>query len=252
MLSNDLEYRVVKPDKSLSDFVESFWMLVNHAGIGKDIVVLPDGRIDVFFSQSATKAFHVTLLGLESEPSQTILEPGIITFAVSLRPLAVEYLLKTKVAALVNHGTILPTGIWGITADDLNNFDSFCSKLSNVLIGSIEDKVDSRKQKLFELLYQSNGTIPVAELSRHVYWSSRQINRYFNDQFGLSLKSYSTILRFRASFQQIKDGKLFPDQHFTDQAHFIKEIKKFAGVIPKELSRNKDDRFIQFSTLPKK
>jgi AraC-like DNA-binding protein len=89
-------------------------------------------------------------------------------------------------------------------------------------------------------------------MSEQVHWSSRQINRYFNQLFGLSLKAYCNILRFRASFQHIKEGKLFPEQNFTDQAHFIKEIKKFSGVLPKELSKNKDDRFIQFSTLTKK
>jgi AraC-like DNA-binding protein len=89
----------------------------------------------------------------------------------------------------------------------------------------------------------------VTELSEKVSWSSRQINRYFNQQFGLSLKAYCGILRFRASFPNIKEGKLFPEQNFSDQSHFIKEVRKLAGVSPKELMKNKNDRFIQFSAL---
>jgi AraC-like DNA-binding protein len=91
----------------------------------------------------------------------------------------------------------------------------------------------------------------VKELSENVYWSSRQINRYFNDKFGISLKKFCTILRFKASFQHIKEGKLFPEQNFADQAHFIREVKKLTGFTPKELCKNQNDRFVQFSTLTK-
>lgn len=78
------------------------------------------------------------------------------------------------------------------------------------------------------------------------------MNRYFNQTFGLSLKAYCNILRFRASIEHIKQGKLFPELNFSDQAHFIKEVKKLSGVVPKELSKNENDRFIQLSTLTKK
>jgi AraC-like DNA-binding protein len=94
--------------------------------------------------------------------------------------------------------------------------------------------------------------MPVKELADKVFWSSRQINRYFNEQFGISLKAYCNILRFKNSLHHIKDGQLFPDLDFADQAHFIKEVKRFSGVVPKELFKNRNDRFILLSALPKK
>ncbi|WP_428658191.1 helix-turn-helix domain-containing protein [Runella sp.] len=246
------DYEIYKPDPSLSDFVESFWMLANHSDTDKEIVILPDGRIDLFFSYSAAESFHIVLLGLESTPTQTSFPPGTVIFAISLKLLAIEYLLDRDISDLVNEGQLLPSGFWGITLEDLNDFDHFCRKASDKIRTLIKQNVDDRKQKLFQLIYSSNGALTVQELSERVHWSSRQINRYFNQQFGLPLKAYCTILRFRASFQHIKEGKLFPELNFTDQAHFIKEIKRLSGVVPKELSKNKNDRFIQFSTLPKK
>ena len=82
-----------------------------------------------------------------------------------------------------------------------------------------------------------------------MHWSSRQINRYFNQQFGISLKVYCNILRFGASFKHISEGKLFPEQNLTDQNHFIKEIKKYAGVKPKVLSKNKDNQFVNITAI---
>jgi hypothetical protein len=51
---------------------------------------------------------------------------------------------------------------------------------------------------------------------------------------------------FQASLSHIKEGKLFPQLNYYDQSHFIKEIKKFSGVSPKELFKNQNDRFYNF------
>ncbi|SHN20913.1 helix-turn-helix domain-containing protein [Mucilaginibacter sp. OK098] len=252
MFDNDLEYKIIKADASISHFVERFWMLANHSDNDKEIVVIPDGRIDILFSCSTTEPFHITLMGLESEPTQTTFPKKTLFFAVNLKLLAIEYLLNTSISNLVNQALQLPPDFWGITRDDLNDFYKFCEKISNKIKTLLPQETDNRKQKLFELIYASNGSLTVKALSEKVYWTSRQINRYFNQQFGLSLKAYCNILRFRASFQHIKEGKLFPEQNFTDQAHFIKEIKRLSGVTPKELFKNKNDRFIQFSALPPK
>jgi AraC-like DNA-binding protein len=252
MSNNDIEYKIIEAEESISDFVERFWMLTNHSHTEKEIVVIPDGRIDIFFSYSDIEPFHTTLMGLESEPTQTMLPSKTVIFAVNLKLLAIEYLLNTSISNILNEVQHLPTDFWAITREDLNDFEALCIKLTNKIKTLIPQEVDNRKQKLFNLIYSSNGSLSVAELSEKVFWSSRQINRYFNQMFGLSLKAYCNILRFRASVQHIKEGVLFPEQNFTDQAHFIKEVKKLSGVTPKELFKNKNDRFLQFSTLPKK
>ncbi|QDK79960.1 helix-turn-helix transcriptional regulator [Spirosoma sp. KCTC 42546] len=250
MPKNDVDYKLRKPDSSLSDFVESFWMLANPSDQEKKVVVLPDGRIDIFFSYSSTEPFHSTLMGLGTEPDATAIPPKTVMFAVSFRLLAIEYLLGIKLSSLVNYATRLPADFWGISEHDLTDFDSFCNKVSATLTGLLQRNIDVRKQKLFELIYSSAGALSVAELADNVGWSSRQINRYFTTYVGISLKAYCTILRFRASLNHIKSGKLYPEQNFADQTHFIKEIKKFSGVIPKELARNANDRFILLLTLP--
>lgn len=251
-MNDDFEYKHVNPDESIADFVESFWLLKSPSNTNKDIVILPDGRIDLFLSKSATEPFHITLSGLETQPDQATLEPGTIMFAISFKLLAAEYIFQTAVSALLDNAKFLPEDFWDFIANDLLDFDLFCKNASQKIQSLLPKEVDNRKRKLFDLIYSSNGELTVNELSEKVFWSSRQINRYFNQQFGLSLKAYCKILRFRASFQHIKDGKLFPQQDFADQSHFIKEVKKLSGVSPKELKRNQNDRFIQFSTLPSK
>jgi len=146
----------------------------------------------------------------------------------------------------------LSDDFWGFHANDLNDFDAFYKKATQKLMTLLPPEVDDRKRKLFDLIYATNGEMSVKELSEKAFWSSRQINRYFTQQLGLSLKMFCKILRFRASLEHVAQGRLSPELNFTDQTHFIKEIKKFSGVVPKELSKNKNDRFVLLSVLKDK
>lgn len=248
-MNNEFYCKFLSPDPSLDIFVESIGMFHNPSDEPKEAVVIPDGRVDLFFLQSGTEALHVLLIGLETAPEQRIIPPHTLAFVVSFRPLGAEYILQTSIADLLNTAKELPDGFWNFTADMMNDFEVFYQYASRVIQELAPEKTDPRKRLLFELIYASKGEMNVTELSERTSWSSRQINRYFSKQFGLSLKSYSTILRFRASLEHIAAGKLFPELNYTDQTHFIREIKKFSGVIPKELAKNKNDRFILLSVL---
>lgn len=248
-MDSGFELNFVEPDATIAEFVESIGMFYNGSAIDKEVVVMPDGRIDLFFWKPAAQPFQVLLMGLETYPEQRSVAPNTLAFVISLKPLAVEYILKTSINDILNSAKSLKEGFLNINADDLENFEAFKLKISHQIETLLPSQIDHRKRKLFELIYSSNGEMSVSELSRQADWSSRQINRYFNQQYGLSLKVYCNILRFRASLHHIAHGKLFPELNFTDQNHFIKAVKKFSGVVPKELLKNKDDRFLLLSVL---
>jgi len=249
MQTNDIEWKIIKPQNELNDFVESFWMLTNHTDKEHQIVILPDGRFDIIFLLSDKEGFQTTLKGLDTEPEKTTIPANTIFFAVSFKLLAIEYLLEVKVHSLLNKGINLPKNFWEITPNELTDFSAFYEKVSAKMISLIKLTIDNRKRKLFDFIYASNGTLTVKELSEKVFWSNRQINRYFNQTFGISLKAYCNIFRFKSSLYHIKNGKLFPELNFADQNHFIREVKKMSGVTPKELSKNKNDRFILLSAI---
>jgi AraC-like DNA-binding protein len=243
-----ITHQIILPDASLNNFVESFWMLQNMADLEHQIIILPDGRFDVIF-MIIDGNFSATLKGLDIEPQQTAIPSNATFFAVSFKLLAIEYLLDLPVNSLLNEGMRLPNDHWGIQINDLGNFEGFCEKIRIKLKTLIKPNIDNRKKELFDLIYTSNGTLSVKELSEKVFWSSRQINRYFNLTFGVSLKAYCNIFRFKSSLNHIKKGKLFPELNFADQNHFIREVKKMSGVTPKELAKNQNDRFILLSAL---
>jgi len=252
-LTKDLEFKLIQPDATLSEFVDSFWMLINHADEAKEIVTLPDGKVDILFCYAETEPFHTMLMDLDRQSSQVMFKPKSFIFAVSFKLLAVEYVLETSIAKQLNVPLLLPADFWDINRKDLDNFENFTKKIADKIHHILKGKIiDERKRKLFNAIYLSNGAITVKELADKSAWTSRQINRYFNQYIGVPLKEYCNFLRFQASLPQIIRGKFFPEQNYADQAHFIKTIKRHSGLTPKELNKNENDRFVQFLALAKK
>jgi AraC-like DNA-binding protein len=247
-----LEYKFKQPPSDILNFVDKFYCIKNPTSSEKKIVVIPDGSIDIFYIIEENGSFSSTLIGLETQPTKAFFPPKCTFIGVSLKLLAVEYILQISIAEILNSAKELPKDFWGITHGDAANFEQFCKKIIAVIRERNNSTIDIRKQNLFSQLYQTNGSLTVKEYSQKSIWTERQINRYFNSTFGLSLKSVCSLLRFRASLVHLKAGKLFPEQNYFDQAHFINEVKKLTKCTPKELAQNENDRFLQLSAIRRK
>lgn len=245
----DFSATYYKPDNDIADFVSTYWTIENPT-YKNNITLIPDAFFELILAKDAGKDFEIWLVGLGTTFEDNKEMPATKMFGISFKLIASEYLFGESIADIVNAAKKLPQNFWDFCEGDLDDIENLTEKANAKIREIIPAEIDSRKQQLFEILYQSKGEVSVSNLAERVSWSSRQINRYFNRQFGISLKSYCTFLRFRSSYEHLKEGKLFPEQNFSDQAHFIREVKKLSGVSPKELSKNENDRFIQFSANP--
>lgn len=69
--------------------------------------------------------------------------------------------------------------------------------------------------------------------------SDRHLRREFKNYTGLNLRSFIKIYRFYYAFYQLLSGaftsltELALDSGYFDQAHFIREFKKYAGMSPR-------------------
>ena len=66
------------------------------------------------------------------------------------------------------------------------------------------------------------------------------------------MKTLLNIVRCNASYPDIAEGKLYPEKEYADQAHYIKEIKKYTDSSPSRLYKNENDRFLQLSAFKEK
>ncbi len=206
MLKDQINYTIIEPGKPLQDYVKFFWHLTNHTNTDKKVIILPDGYFDIIFFSAGSSPFKTLLAGLSANPQEYIIPAHSVTFAISFKLMAAEYILNRKIGDLINTQIYLPNFFWDIEPEKLSGFKNFADAVSHKINTLINGKVDDRKKKLFDIVYTTNGLASVQQISDTVYWSPRQINRYFTGWFGLTLKKYCNILRYRASFKNLKEA----------------------------------------------
>jgi AraC-like DNA-binding protein len=249
----EISYQEIKPDSALGSFVKCFWRFENGSANTFSSTILPDGCFDLIIRISDNKLKSISLTGLWSQPINTSADASSVLIGIRFRLLAAEYVFGREIASILNSDLALSPDFWSLNNFPISNFEAFADQISVKLYSIINGgkEMDSRKQKLWDMLYQTNGALTVEEYAKSASWSRRQINRYFNNNFGLSLKAYCNILKTFASFKDIAKGNLYPEDNYFDQSHFIKDIKKYTGTNPKELRKNENGRFLQLSTMPK-
>ncbi|MGX5820105.1 helix-turn-helix domain-containing protein [Chitinophaga lutea] len=247
-----MQYREIKPSGFLTNFMHSFWEY-ETGETAFEHTIIPDGYFDLIAAFENGILKTVKLTGVWTKPVNVSLPKSTKILAIRFKLIATEYLFQHEIKTICNATRELPLTFWNIHAYGNNDFEKFAAEITSRLENTLKHlkEIDSRKLKLFELAYSSKG-LSVAELSKNVFWSSRQINRYFHQQFGFPLKNFLDIVRCNDAYKNIAAGNLFPDDHFFDQAHFIREVKKHTGTTPGELSKNQNVRFIQLATKPGK
>ncbi len=246
-----MNYHEIKPSECLKDYIKCFWFS-ETADYEARHTILPDGYFDLIVEMRGGEICVVKLTGVWTKPINVVTPPNTKLFSMRFKLLAAEYLFQREIKSILDTMQQLPLDFWQINQFNGNTLDQYAAYITDYLTTNIAmpTEINNRKIKLFDLAYQQKTT-SVAEIAKQVGWRSRQINRYFNSVFGFSLKQFLDIIRFRKSFKYISKGQIHPENNYFDQSHFIKEVKKYAGVTPKELYKNEDDRFLQLKTLQK-
>lgn len=93
-----------------------------------------------------------------------------------------------------------------------------------------------------KLIYQSRGSIRIKELNKQLFISQSPFEKRFRKVVGTTPKKFASIVRFNHLLGNLKNAKSLTDicyeNNFFDQAHFIKDFKKFTGERPEQFKRS--------------
>lgn len=249
-----MTYYQQAPNEILKPYIRCFWWLDNDSSKNLDYTILPDGFFDIVVRFNNYEYQSAVLTGLWTKEVEVVIPPNHQLFGIQFKLSAVEYVFCESIAPLLNSEKKLSNAFWNLSSFDFSENLDQVDRLSSIISQEVKksNNIDDRKLHLFRLLSQTKGNHSVSYFADQLCWSSRQINRYFNKMFGLSLKSYCNISRCSASFKDLKKGDLLSNQNYYDRSHFNKEIKKYTNHTPKNLSTNENDRFLQISIIPNK
>ena len=91
-----------------------------------------------------------------------------------------------------------------------------------------------------ETILTANGQFSIDILSQQNNTNRRQLSRKFSSNIGLSPKQLSKTIRLQNTLKMLLTNNnaslttVAYENEYYDQAHFIKEFKKFTGLTPKE------------------
>lgn len=254
-----MDYQTFPVNECLSSFVECFWTLKGSESIGKEQVIVPDGKMEMIFHFGDHYRQHLP-------DGTSIIQPKCFVIGQLTEPLRIEPTGATDIFAARFH----PQGFAPFTKLPLQQYENSALSLDKVFgqggsklekqilkitntekcIDIIEsfllDKVTNRYdtenllQSTIELILKVKGKYTVEELSQMTQVNRRQIERRFRKTVGVSPKYLSRIIRLQTILKELLN-KNYPNltslahgEGYYDQAHFIKDFKAFTGQTPKQ------------------
>lgn len=94
---------------------------------------------------------------------------------------------------------------------------------------------------LSKIAYRSRGQASVETLAAEAHVSNRTLERIFKENVGIPPKEFLRIIRFQEVLRQLRQAeesllRIAFELGYYDHAHLTNEFKKYAGILPSELS----------------
>lgn len=180
---------------------DSYRMFSNSAGIGSVLVVFREGGAARFIRTPLHELFDESL--------------------------SLEHFFNRSVLSEIEDRL-------GLATNDRARADV----VESFLIGQLNDSPpDLLVSRALEHIHASKGTIRMAELAGLLNTSASPLEKRFRKEIGASPKRFAMIVRAQNVLAAMDNG----NQHYAeyllnyyDQAHFIKDFKKFVSVTPEQ------------------
>ncbi len=101
-------------------------------------------------------------------------------------------------------------------------------------------KADPLVGAALEQIHRSSGDIRIAELARALHSSQSPLEKRFRRSVGATPKKFAGIVRIKTMIVALQQRRTrhYLDAYY-DQAHFIKDFKRFTSMTPEEWRRGK-------------
>lgn len=219
----------------------------------KKVNVVPDGSVDIMFNLNGKKPEAVCYgspLALNDRSYVSMLNNNEEVFGVRFLPgnnmmpggCSVSELTNSAVdlSDLISNDIELTEKI--IECKDFNSqikiFLNFYLEEYRKII--VKTKKNNLSEYIVSEIIKNNGNLRIEVLSEKLGFSTRYINKLFNESFGMSPKLFSKIIRFQNTLRALRGNLKITDiaeiMGFFDQSHLGKEFKEFTGTTPKRFA----------------
>lgn len=260
ILIYDENFVYLSPCKNLKRIISNFTITFpNHEVISNHYTIMPHASVTLvlfYFEEElysylfgpTTKSVRVGSLANQCES----------IFIIEFQPAGLYPLIKINQKELTDK--VLPFSVIDQSLD--NTIRKIFSESSTVaqLISDIEKELHNfilfaypnELALAVQIIIQMEGIISSIDIANKVFYSTRHLNRLFNHYIGMSMKSFSRLVRINKSFKLLNEKNNTLDiisekLGYYDVSHFIKDFKIVTSIKPQEYRTNMSDFYSEIA-----
>lgn len=252
-------YILRRPAAKLRDFIEHYWFVLDAAGESVDlrVEVFVDARADLIFNFGAPYLREVIggstakiassnfdaqrLIPIRIEQHGRVRVGGVRFRLGGVGAFTRSFLAEWS-GSTSNPGEIFGAGAARLEAElRVERDPDAAADLLDVFFLELLSRHGPHPafERALDVLHASDGLAPFSEVSEAAGVSPRHLERLFARELGFPPKTVARVLRFQRALRGLMTD---PDESlsalatatgFFDQAHFIRDFKRFTGGIPR-------------------
>lgn len=245
-------YVEIEPCAALKPYIRCFWgsrdIYTMEAGVGTENVVVPDTCMDVIFTVNYTdNSLSDLFCGIDdrafSGGGTNMVSQRLSVFAVRFYAWSAVLFAEESMRTCRNFyggaggyfswlARALGERLWETTGIE---------ERVQLAEGALFQRMDLRREEpvfmdaVAEILSR-RGALRMDELARDIHVSGRHLQRVFQENMGVSPKTFASLVRYQNLWQDILTVpcRQIMDEvcllQYTDQAHLMREFKRYHGM----------------------
>jgi len=238
---------IVKEGSSLSKYMpcRHYNSIDFYLGDNYETIDLETGNLIPFW--------RCTIRGPRTYKKYQITLKGIFkSFSIKFKPTGIYQMLGIPMDNFLDESIdacLIQSGLFDKLTEQLygcNDVQSCIAIVEPILIKLLADynKRQSVSAKLADLILTENDSSSLNIYYRQLPLSSRQIERNFTKEVGVTPKAFSSMVRFEKMIRQriqqpeSKWTEMAYQYNYFDQMHLIKDFQKYLGINPGSFSHH--------------
>ncbi len=264
-----MKLQFIQPKPELKPYIHQFWLLESDFAIATDkSLIAPNARpkIMIPFKNSlltthngkttVCREHDIYFIGIRDVPVTIGSGNGATgSIGIELTTAGAYRFLKTPMSAFTNN-LFSFSDVFGKRGYELQQRmmnteapDKKADLIQSFLFGCLthENRANLLVDHSVNMISSSFGMMEIKELVKRTGYSKRYLDMLFQNHLGISPKTFSTILRFQRFYKDMshpgfcKPIKAQALESYYDQAHFIKEFKRYTGHTPLQFTKLRND-----------
>jgi AraC-like DNA-binding protein len=239
-----MRYREIRPSPILQNVIQCYWIANGSDQEGvQEHSVLPDGCFDIVIDVHPARPNTIVLTGIWDRPVTVEMNRGRITIGARFYPAAIDAFFNCGLAKYNNTATMFHKSMLNCQDKEalagLREIKDVEELLTFLDYRFVMMKLGATFENELLLKARELGSgSNVQDFAAEIGLSTRQLHRQYRSRFGISPKTYFSILRFiqaknlLSTCPDMELSEIALESNYYDQAHFIKEFKRFSGFTP--------------------